>query len=372
MADALFLAANRALYRAARPLIFRQSAQAAHERVIALLRRLDSLTPAQRILRAMHRWAFDPAPVCAGGVNLPYPLILAAGFVKGDGFADEASALQAVTQGHNIIPGWRSMPALVGPVEFGSFTRWPRLGNPGVVLWRDVPTQSTQNRIGLRNPGARAAAEFLAARREQLPAVFGVNIAISPGVDDPAQQQQEVRQSLDFFLNAGLIPAWFTLNLSCPNTEDDPGGHQTEALTRTLCRAVIDHLQGRAPLWVKVSPALADEQYAALMRVFAETGVQAVIATNTLGQPAPGADHLLAGMGGGQLHKYAVAATIQLTQARDQHDCPVDVIGCGGVSSRAAYEDFQRAGALAAQYWSALIYHGPLAAALILHEVAHA
>ena len=29
-----------------------------------------------------------------------------------------------------------------------------------------------------------------------------------------------------------LIPNWFTLNVSCPNTEDDPTGNQTEAYTR--------------------------------------------------------------------------------------------------------------------------------------------
>ncbi len=98
-------------------------------------------------------------------MTLPHPLIVAAGLVKGDGFASEAEALAAVARGRNIMPGWRSLPALVGAVEFGSFTRWPRLGNPGCVVWRDMATRSMQNRVGLRNPGATAAAAFLGARR---------------------------------------------------------------------------------------------------------------------------------------------------------------------------------------------------------------
>ena len=101
--------------------------------------------------------------------------------------------MQAVQR--NIIPGWRSMPLLVGAVEFGSFTRCPRLGNTGTVLWRDEPTHSTQNRIGLKNPGALASAEFFALHLEQLPPVFGINIAVSPGVVDPAQMNREILEA---------------------------------------------------------------------------------------------------------------------------------------------------------------------------------
>ncbi len=375
MASAAFLKLNDSLYRAIRPLIFRSSAQRAHEQAQALLRRVDSQAWAIAALRWFNRLAFDPQPVTVGGVHLPCPLMLAAGFVKGDGFADEDAALNAVEQRRNIIPGWRSMPALVGPVEFGSFTRWPRTGNPGTVIWRDAATHSTQNRVGLRNPGTRAAAAFLAKHRAHLPPVFGINIAVSPGVDEPAAQQREVLEALDCFLQQRVYPSWFTLNLSCPNTEDDPGGHQTEALTRDLCGALVKRLRDvkpAVPLWVKISPNLADAQYAILMRVFAETGVRAVIATNTLAQPAPGLPGVTAGVGGGRLHDCALAATIRVCQEQARHAYPVDVVACGGVLDAAGYRDFGSAGAQAAQYWSALIFRGPLAAALILNEDMHA
>lgn len=368
MASAAFLNLNRVLYRAVRPLIFRSSAQQAHERMLNLLRWLDNRHEAQIVFRRMNRIAFDPQPVCAGGVTLPYPLILAAGFVKGDGFVQEEAALAAVDRDRNIIPGWRTMPMLVGPVEFGSFTRWPRIGNPGTVVWRDTATRSTQNRVGLRNPGARAAAAFLSEHQHQLPETYGINIAVSPGVPD-AEQVPEVLEALRFFTEADIRPTWFTLNLSCPNTEDDPGGRQTEALTRDLCSAAVRQLGSQTPLWVKVSPNLADEQYAILMRVFADIGVRAVIATNTLAQPVPDGQ---AGVGGGRLHDCALAATIRLSQEKVNHAYPVDVIACGGVMDQATYQRFRNAGAHAMQYWSALIYRGPLAAALILDEVAHA
>ena len=364
----VLLQANRIGYAGLlRPLIFRRSAGEAHTLMIRLVGWLDRQPALCRLLAALRRVMLPDAPVDAGGVVLAGPLILAAGLVKGDGFLHEDSALTAVQRGRNIMPGWRAIPAMTGLVEFGSFTRWPRMGNPGTVMWRDAVTGSTQNRVGLKNPGVRAAAAFLSARQHSLPPQFGINIAVSPGVTDPDQQVQEVLEGLRAFVEAGVIPTWFTLNLSCPNTEDDPGGHQTADLAEQLCGAAVAYLQreGRdTPLWVKVSPGLADEQYAALMAAFARVGVRAVIATNTLAMPTPDDPTLAAGVGGGLLHDPALAATRALRVAGG----PVTVIGCGGVQDGATFDAFAAAGAPVAQYWSALVYRGPFAAALIQAE----
>src|SRR5690606_28074553 len=114
----------------------------------------------------------------------------------------------------------------VGLVEYGSFTRQARPGNIGTVMWRDAKTQSTQNRVGLKNPGVEAAATFLLKHVIDLPHTFGINIAVSPGVDNE-QAIIDIRESFNAFLKRGVIPNWFTLNVSCPNTEDDPTGNQT-------------------------------------------------------------------------------------------------------------------------------------------------
>ena len=147
------------------------------------------------------------------------PLILAAGLVKGDGFATEAEAMDAVKQGRNIIPGWRSVPALVGAVEMGSFTPVPRLGNSGTVLWRDAEHRTLYNRIGLRNPGARAAAAFLGERLTELPATYGISLAADPDETDLPKKCEGIAEAAKHFMSAGLRPSWVTVNLSCPNTE---------------------------------------------------------------------------------------------------------------------------------------------------------
>jgi dihydroorotate dehydrogenase len=368
MKDAL-LTVYRVLYdRSARPLLFRQGAQTAHGRALDWMRRADSSPAGIALANTLHRLAFRRDPVEVGGVTLPYPVMVAAGGVKGDGFESEADALAALQAGRNVMPGWRSMPALAGPVEFGSFTRWPRMGNPGCVLWRDEATRSTQNRIGLKNPGAEAAAEFLARRSALLPDCWGINLAVSPGVSDPDQEEREVVESLGAFLRRGVQPSWWTLNLSCPNTEDDPLGHQTGESTRRLGGALIAALRlagQERPLWVKVSPALGAAQYRALMEASAEVGVAAIIATNTLPEPSPGDPGLSAGIGGGRLHAEAVRAACLLVEARTRLGVAVDVIGCGGVMDQTSFLDFTRNGVGAAQILSALIFRGPLAGALI-------
>lgn len=368
-------AANAALYQLTRPMIYAGSAQAAHENVLRVLKRMDGNAWLQRGFRALQAVSFPPeatSRVSVGGVDLPHPLILAAGFVKGRGFNSEAEALAAVRAGENIIPGWRTMPALVGAVEFGSFTRHPRIGNAGTVIWRHTERRTTQNRVGLKNPGAVAAASFLYQHLPDLPSLFGVNIAPTPAVDDPAQIKTDVIDSIRAFIARGVRPAWFTLNLSCPNTEDDPGGHQTTDHARDLCGTVVDFLReyvaGSIPLWVKVSPCLSAAQYHGLMAAFAETGVQAVIATNTLGAPSPDDPTINAGIGGADLHAHALQAVRYLHETRTAHRHPVDIIACGGVQDPISYHAFKSAGADAAQYWSALVFKGPLAAARILQE----
>jgi dihydroorotate dehydrogenase len=345
-----------------RPLIFQLfSAQDAHTQAMTLLARCDISSVAQKLAIWLRHTVEIQQPVNVGGVQLDSPLILAAGFVKGLGFAFEQEATEA--EG-NIIPGWRTMPNLVGAVEFGSFTRYPRLGNPGTVIWRDVPTQSTQNRVGLKNPGACAAAKFL--KRHLPPTPFGVNIAVSPGVEDAQQEEREILEAAGAFLQAEVFPGWMTLNLSCPNTEDDPSGHQSAEKAERLCGALVEALTPfKIPLWVKVSPGLSEMQYRELMRSFTKVGVRAVIATNTLAQPTPDDSGMVAGVGGGKLHQEALRATTCLVEEKQRLDCNVDVIGCGGLLDYQTYQAFRQAGAAAVQYWSALVYEGPLAFAVI-------
>jgi dihydroorotate dehydrogenase len=356
-------------WRPAAAVIERSDPMVMHARTIALLRGADAIAASSLLGRLVNRAAFPASPTLVGGVTLPYPLILAAGLVKGDGFEAEDDALAAARGDHDIVPGWRSATALLGPVEFGSFTRHPRGGNPGRVLWRDSRTRSMQNRVGLRNPGARAAAEYLARHAGSLPETWGLNLAVSPGVTDVERSAAEVGEAAAFFADAfdGRTggPAWLTLNLSCPNTEDDPRGSQSAALAAALIEAVDARIG--APIWVKLGPDLADEQLAELARALAAAGARAVVATNTWGQPLPEGDGE-AGVSGRRLRPRALDTVLRLAEHIELAGVELDIVACGGVLDGRDLLAFQAAGARAAMLYSALVFRGPLAGALILRE----
>ncbi len=254
-------------------------------------------------------------------------------------------------------------------------------------MWRDPSTRSLQNRVGLRNPGAEAASRFLGHHRRHLPECFGINIAVSPGQNDPAIARREVLEAIEAFNRRQVYPSWYTLNVSCPNTEDDPGSRQTECVTRELCASAVRLLSSgsrQIPLWVKLGPDLAPEQYGVLARVMQEVGVRAIVATNTTPMPMPIPDlsvessrithHAsrinpqMAGVGGGRLYGKALGVVRLLVEEQRRHGYDLDIIGCGGVLDGASYHAYRKAGVRAVQYWSALVYRGPLAAAVIAQE----
>lgn len=365
------LALYELAWRPAAALIRRTDAQVAHDRTLTMLRRADDLATFGPLARLANRAAFPGQPTYVGGVRLPHPIVIAAGLVKGEGFGTEDAALAAVDRGRNVVAGWWSLPALVGAVEFGSYTRHPRLGNPGRVVWRDHATRSMQNRIGLRNPGARAAAAHLRAHAEALPPIWGVNLAVSPGLADLAESEREIREAASFFAEAfsgaagPASPAWLTLNLSCPNTEDDPHGSQSGELAERLCGALATVT--RLPIWVKVGPDLSDEQLRSLVSACSATGVRALVATNTWARPAP-TDGGSAGLSGAGLRPLALDTVRRLSTIVTETGAGLDIVACGGILSGRDLLAFQAAGARAAMIYSALVFRGPLAGALILRE----
>jgi dihydroorotate dehydrogenase len=338
-----------------------------------LLRRADASPTLLELAGAVRRATFPTLPTSVGGVALPQPIIVAAGLVKGEGFATEDEALAAARRGRRIVPGWRSLLALVGAVEIGSITRWPRLGNPRPVLWRDEAARSMQNHVGLRNPGAAAAAAHLARGRPQR-GVFGVNLAPTPGVDDVERAASELAEAATILETAFRSrpdgPAWYTLNLSCPNTDDDPHGRQAEALARRLITALRGAVE--VPVWVKVGPDLSQEQLEGLVKVFGDLGVAAVVATNTVARPAPGNNTISAGASGAQLRPLALDTVRRLAALIARRATRLDIVASGGILDGADLRAFLDAGARAAMIYSALVFRGPLAGALILQEAERA
>ena len=133
---------------------------------------------------------------------------------------------------------------------------------------------------------------------------------------------------------------------------------------KTLCEPAV-RLAHPTPLWIKIAPDPGPEQIQALPGACAEAGVRAIVATNTLARPSPSDPRLGAGLGGAGLFPHARLAQKLLQQEMEETGGAVDLIACGGILDGASW---RACGTQAGQYWSALVWRGPLAAALVLRE----
>lgn len=310
----------------------------------------DYLAPADqcsdllRLCRGLGPLLLPQAPVRVGGIHLPQPFILAGGWIKGRGYASEIEALAQVARPDSFLPGWRTLPLLAGPVEFGSFNRWPRL----------APNASG-------NPGIRAATAYLSLHRSDLPSTYGLNISPPPVPGDGEEMRQEITESLEIISAADLNPSWITLNLA--HIMMDPESTATvDGLMQTASRA----MPAATPLWFKVSPGLPASRYREILDLCDECNVKAIIATDVLFQYHP--DGSPAFVSGKALAPLARQAQIALASLKHIHGHDVDLVACGGIMAGRDLPALARMGIRAWQYHSALLHRGPLAGPLIWWE----
>jgi dihydroorotate dehydrogenase (NAD+) catalytic subunit len=215
------------------------------------------------------------------------------------------------------------------------------------------------NSIGLPNPGLEAFAVTV------LPAVraLGRPLVVSIGGFEHGDYEQACGR-----LEPESGIAALELNVSCPNVKSgcisigsDPA--ETEAVVRA-CRAAT-----RLPLWVKLSPNVAD--LAAIARAAESGGADALVLVNTLRGLA--VDHwtlapLLGGVTGGlsgpALKPVALAAVHTCRAA-----CDLPIVGVGGIASGWDALEFLAAGASAVQVGSAA-FREPLLARRVRSELA--
>ena len=275
-----------------------------------------------------------------GGLSLPNPVGLAAGFDKN---AEVPDAM---------------LRAGFGFVECGTVTPRPQAGNPKPRLFRLPDHGAVINRMGFNNEGLDAFAARLRGRHGT-PGLVGANLGANKDSDDRVADYVE-----------GLTRLWglsdyFTINISSPNT---PGLRKLQGADE------MDELLGRLqetrellrqdgpdfPLFLKVAPDLDEATVPRVVEQVRTYGFDALIVANTtIDRPAAigarWADEA-GGLSGQPLFK---KSTRLLRQFYDATKGELDLIGVGGIASgQQAYAKI-RAGAKAVQLYSALVYAGP-------------
>jgi len=256
--------------------------------------------------------------VAVAGVEFQNPVLLASGT------AAFGRALDGVIQ----------LDALGGIVT-KAVSLAPRAGNaaPRVAEFAG----GMLNAIGLANPGADRVRErelpWLAEHLQRARVVVNV-------VGDQAEDFGAVIARLD---DAEVI-AGYELNVSCPNVSH--GGMEFGADPASL-RAVVAGARRatRRPLWVKLSPTLADIGAAACVAV--DAGADAITVVNTL--PGLVVDietrRPRVGFGSGGASGAALLPVGVLAVHRVRQAVTIPVIGVGGVTSASDAVQYIMAGA---------------------------
>ncbi|MCB1367635.1 MAG: quinone-dependent dihydroorotate dehydrogenase [Rhodobacteraceae bacterium] len=268
------------------------------------------------------------------GLDLANPVGLAAGFDKN---AEVVAPL---------------VRAGFGFVEVGAATPRPQPGNPKPRLFRLSQDRAAINRFGFNNQGARAIAARLAKRPRE--GIVGLNLGANKDSTDRAADYVSVLQTCAAHVD------FVTVNVSSPNTEklrDLQGAAALAALLDGVI-AARDALPRPLPVFLKIAPDLGDGEIADIARVALDTGIDAVIATNTTttrdGLHGPHRAEA-GGLSGAPLF---ARSTRVLARLAVETGGALPLIGVGGIASADQAYAKIKAGASAMQLYTALIYQG--------------
>jgi dihydroorotate dehydrogenase len=328
-----------------RPWLFRKDPEESHEKILALLARLEFL---YRPIHSHYKVTDTRLQVQLGSLMLANPVGLAGGFDK-----------------NAVAP--RVISAFgFGFMEIGAVTAQAQPGNPKPRLYRLPEDQALINRLGFNNEGADVIAfklNRLRARggRPEIP--LGMNI----GRTKVVETKDAVADFVDCFEKLFSHGDFFTLNVSSPNTPN-LRELQEKSLLRELLLAIQERnrqLAARAklnlkPVFVKIAPDMDYAQVDEIIEVIDQVGVDGIVATNatafmrerlkSIHGPQPG------GLSGRPITAMVtgfIAHIHKMTRGR------FPIIGVGGIfNAEDAYEKI-RAGANAVQIYTGWIYEGP-------------
>lgn len=268
------------------------------------------------------------------GLSLPNPVGLAAGYDK------NAEVLGPLSR------------AGFGFLEVGAATPRPQPGNPKPRLFRLTPDRAAINRFGFNNQGMEAIAARLAERPKD--AVIGLNLGANKDSTDRAADFARVLAC------CGPHVDFATVNVSSPNTEKLRDLQGRAALSALLAGVMETRasLARRIPIFLKIAPDLSIDELAEIAEVAKESGLDAIIATNTtlsrdgLTSPHKGE---MGGLSGAPLFEKSTRVLAQLSRLTEG---AIPLVGVGGISNAEQAYAKIRAGASAVQLYTALIYSG--------------
>ena len=325
------------MYNLARQLLFKLSPETSHDLSLDLIGAGGRLGLNGLLCKAPAR-----LPVKVMGLDFPNPVGLAAGLDKNGAAIDGFAQLG------------------FGFVEIGTVTPRPQPGNPKPRIFRLPEAQAIINRMGFNNLGVDHLLTRVQAARYS--GILGINIG--KNFDTPVERAVD-----DYLICLDKVyehASYVTVNVSSPNT---PGlrslqfGDSLKQLLEALQVRQNELTQRhgkRVPLAIKIAPDMTDEETVLVAQALLETGMDAVIATNTTLSRVgvEGMEHgdEAGGLSGAPVREKSTH-TVKVLAGELAGRMPI--IAAGGITEGKHAAEKIAAGASLVQIYSGFIYKGP-------------
>ena len=340
----------RILFRVMRPMIFLMDPEQAHYS----MKRIGVFLGSNYITKAFTSLLFDyghkSLNVEVDGIQYRNPIGLSAGFDK-DGELTK------------IYPNLG-----FGLAELGSITGEICPGNPGKRLFRMVKSKSIVVWYGLNNMGAEKVSARLEGQK------FGrLRVGINAALSNMSSEFDLDSSIADYLKTMTLfkdIGDYYTVNISCPNTQEGEPFVDRASLD-ALLTAINTHIRPitNKPIYVKLAADMSVEEINTIVDACVEHKMEGVVCTN-LAKPKYNTEHrpeeypttkglLPAGKGAMSGLPLQRISTNVVRHVYRRTRGQLTIIGVGGIfNARDAYEKIT-SGASLCHMITTMIFDGP-------------
>lgn len=331
----------RVLYQLAKPLIFLMEPEDAHDVFKSVGKFLGASALGRGFTSLLFGYRHHALNIKVDGVDYVSPVGLSAGF-------DKDGELAAVYPHMGF-----------GLAELGSFTGEVCPGNPGKRLFRMKKSKSILVWYGLNNQGAEKISQRLKG------VDFGdLRVGISCAKSN-ITEDFDLQDSIDDYIKTMVlfkdIGDYYTINISCPNTQDGEPFVDKHNLDALLTAANEVRVEGK-PIYVKLAADLPVEEVNTIVDACVEYGIDGVVLTN-LAKPKYNKEYVEDEL---PFHKGAMSglplqriSTDMIRHVYRRTKGELTIIGVGGIfSARDAYEKIT-SGASLLHMITTMIFDGP-------------
>ena len=340
----------RILFRVLRPMIFLMDPEQAHYS----MKRVGVFLGSNPITKAFTSLLFDyghkSLNIEVDGIKYRNPIGLSAGFDK-DGELTK------------IYPNLG-----FGLAELGSITGEICPGNPGKRLFRMIKSKSIVVWYGLNNMGAEKLSSRLAGQK------FGrLRVGINAALSNMSSEFDLDSSIADYLKTMTLfkdIGDYYTVNISCPNTQEGEPFVDKDKLD-ALLTAINTHIRPitAKPIYVKLAADMSVEEIDTIVDACVEHKMEGVVCTN-LAKPKYNTEHrpeeypttkglLPAGKGAMSGLPLQRISTNVVRHVYRRTRGKLTIIGVGGIfNARDAYEKIT-SGASLCHMITTMIFDGP-------------